>query len=54
MQVLFVKMLMLWKMTILLSKYSAYSKVCSDVIESDTLQFASVNLNTRHRKNALI
>lgn len=32
---------MLWKMTILLSKYSAYSKVCSDVIESDTLQFAS-------------
>lgn len=54
MQVLSVKMLMLWKIITLLSKYSAFLKsFFSGVIGSDTLQLDCVNLNTRCRNNSL-
>lgn len=54
MQVLSLKMLMLWKMITLLSKYSVFLKSFSPgVIGSDTLQFACVNLNTRYRNSSL-
>lgn len=45
MQVLFVKMLMLWKMTILLSKYSPFLKI----LITNTL-FVFANLSARYRK----